>query len=114
MSNIVHTTKRGDDRTSLLVQLVRGDGTKPDLSGIALADIQFHRKNLTTGIIVSTPASAVVGAATDAIVRYDPTVADVADVKSQSVEVEVKHLDGKFETFPVCDKFLWNIVEDIA
>ncbi len=114
MADITLITKRGDDRTSLLVQLTRGDLTHPDLSGISLANIEFHRKDLTTGVVSSDPASAVIAPATDAIVRYDPTTADVATVKNQVVEVEVTHLDGKIETFPVCDTFKWNIVGDLA
>lgn len=114
MANITLTTKRGDDRTSILVQLTRGDGTHPDLTGVPLSQIKFHFKDLDTTLVTAVNASAIVGDETDAIVRYDPTTADVENVKNQVVEVQVTHLDGKFETFPVCDTFRWNIVKDLA
>jgi len=114
MADITLTTKRGDTTTALLVQLTRGDGTHPDLTGLGLSAIQFHRKDLADGSVASGAASAIVGAATDAVVRYDPTPTDVAAVKDQEVEVEVTHLDSTVETFPVCDRFRWNIIPDIA
>lgn len=114
MADITLITKRGDTKTSLLVQLVRGDSTIPDLTGIALSGIKFHLKDVTTGAVVSVDASAVVAPATAAIVRYDPVAGDVVAVKNRVVEVEVTHLDSKIETFPICDTFKWNIVPDIA
>ena len=114
MADIILNTKRGDDGTSLLVQLTRADGSHPNLTGLALSAIQFHRKNRETGVVISSAASAVVGDPLLAIVRYDPTPTDVLTVKDQEVEVEVTRLDGKKETFPVCDNYFWNIVPDIA
>jgi hypothetical protein len=107
-------TKRGDRKTSLLMQLKRGDGTLPDLTGLLTSAIRVHLKDRATKIVTQGNASAIVGLATDATVRYDPTAFDVSMVREYEIEVQVTHLDGLTETFPTCDQFLWPIVGDLA
>jgi hypothetical protein len=107
-------TKRGDRKTAILVDLQRGDGTYPDLTGLLTSAIRFHFKDLKTGAVTQGNASAIVSLTNPAQVRYDPTAADVLNVVEYEVEVQVTHLDGLPETFPSCDRFLWPIVPDIA
>lgn len=107
-------TKRGDRKTSLLLQLKRGDGTLPDLTGLTTADIRIHLKDRATKVVTQGNVSAIVGLATDATVRYDPTAADVLTAREYDIEIQVTHLDGLPETFPTCDQFLWPIIGDLA
>ncbi len=107
-------TKRGDTKTSLLLNLVRGDNSSPDLSGLVEADIKIHIKNVETGAVTASNISAIVSVTDPAQVRYDPTPTDVLNVVKYEIEVQVTHTDAKLETFPVCDKFFWNIVKDLA
>jgi len=107
-------TKRGDRKTALLFQLQRGDGTIADLTGLVVADIKIHIKNIETGVVTVASVSAIVAPPTDGKVSYNPTTADVANVGEFEIEIQVTHPGGLTETFPVCDRFFWKIVADLA
>ena len=106
-------TTVGDLQTSLFMQLRRGDGTFPDLSGLAVSDVKVHLKNLATKVVKIANISAFVDASV-ARVRYDPVPVDVDAVRNYAIEVEVTFLSGKTETFPVCEKWRWNVVAGLA
>jgi predicted NUDIX family NTP pyrophosphohydrolase len=45
---------------------------------------------------------------------YAKEVADVANVADYSIEVEWTISAGVTETFPVCDRYIWHVIPDIA
>ena len=116
MADLGLKTKRRDRGTAILVQLKRGDGTIVDLTSKLTSQLTFHFKDLATGVIVSGIAASIVVPEADGKVTYNPTVADVASVAEKLVEVEYEDpaASGITETFPVCDRFVWSIVPDIA
>ena len=101
-------TTVGDLQTALFMQLRRGDGTFPDLSGLLVSDVKVHLKNLDTKEVKIANISAFVSAP-NAQVRYDPVVIDVATARNYDVKVRVTHASGKTETFPVCESWRWNV-----
>ena len=106
-------TTVNDTQTALFMQLRRGDGTFPDLSGLLVSDVKVHLKNLETKAVKIANISAFVDAAV-ARVRYDPVLVDVDAVRNYDIEAEVTHLSGKTETFPVCEKWRWNVIAGLA
>ncbi len=106
-------TKVGDRKDALLLQLKHGDGTPADLTGLTTADVRIHIKNLVTGVVQQSNVSAIVTPASG-IVRYDPTAADVAEIRDYEIEVKVTFSVGITKRFPNCDRFLWPVVANLA
>lgn len=106
-------TKRGDRRTNLRVQLQRGDGTYVKFSNesLTVADIFFH---IRLGTSIRTANATAIDDDQNGGCYLTPTLDMVDTAGTADVEVELRHPDGRYETFPVTDPFTWRIVPDIA
>jgi hypothetical protein len=114
MADIVVESKRGDRNTSLLVQLVFADGSAPDISSALPSAFKFHFKNLETGAVFTGTGTVAIEDVPTAELSYAKAVADVAVVAEYSIEVEWTVSAGVTETFPVCDRYIWRVIPDIA
>ncbi len=116
MADVEFTSKRGDRSPAIRVQLQRGDGTIVDLTAKLLSQLTFHIKNIETGVVVSAIATTIIVPETNGEATLTPTAAMVLFVGDFQIEVEYEDpaASGITETFPVCDRFIWHIVPDIA
>lgn len=114
MADIEVSSKRGDRNTALLVELVFADGTVPDISGAIPGDFKFNFKNLGTGVAFTGTGTVTIEDVPTARLSYAKTVADVLNVADYSMEVEWTVSVGITETFPVCDRYIWHVIPDIA
>lgn len=114
MADLVVTSKRGDRGTALLVELRFADGSIPDISSAVPSDFKFHFKNLDTGAVATGTGTVTIEDVANAELSYAKTAVDVQNVADFEIEVEWTQAVNITETFPVCDRYIWKIVGDIA
>lgn len=102
--------KRGDLRPFLEAQLENGDGTNPDISGLAVV---FNMKT-AAGIVKVSRQTAIVVDGPSAKVRYEWASADTNTKGLFHGEFEVTFPSAKPSTFPNGKHILIDIYEDIA
>ena len=104
--------KQNDLKIPLTVRLRRGDGSIPDITGLADDKFEFNVR-LPDGS-KQTFANATVDDVPDARIIWPLDAVLAAVVAEYGVEVEVNHPDPATETFPVCDQVFWVVHPEIG
>jgi len=105
--------KRGDTFTQIRVQLQRKDGSFVNFSdeGLSLANIKFHFKQ---GSTVQSEIATSIDDNDTGKCACRPTLAVIDAVGTIECEVELTHAGGLKETFPVLDKLVIRVRQDLA
>jgi hypothetical protein len=112
MATLLFVTKQNDLKIPLTMRLRRGDGSTPDITGLAGTKFEINvRKPDGT---VQTFTNAVVDDVADARITWPLDAALAAVEADYGIEVEVQWPDPATETFPVCDAVVWRVAAEIG
>ena len=112
MAKLVFTTKQNDLNTPLTVRLRYGDGSIPNIAGIASTKFKFILRD--TNGVVTTYTNATVDDVPDARIIWPLDAMLAGVVMKYGAEVEVEFTGPATDTFPVCDTLEWHVLAEIG